>query len=254
MLHLAKSKTLVGKIKVGAVSYLNTKPLLYGLKSSDMIKKMELSLEFPSQLAHKLKIGEIDMALLPVAAIREIEGARIVGDYGIAADGEVASVAIFSAVPIEEVEEVLLDYQSRTSVILAQILLEKHWGKKVIFKQASDNFIYEIKGTTAAVIIGDRALEQLYSFEFVYDLSRAWKDFTGLPFVFAAWVTNKDLHEAFLQQFNEANAVGLAHLDEIVDAIAYPFYDLKTYFTYNIHYLLDEEKRKGLQRFLKMIP
>jgi len=97
-------------------------------------------------------------------------------------------------------------------------------------------------------------LEQLVNFNFVYDLSLAWKAFTGLPFVFAAWVSNKKLPERFLQQFNAANAVGLNYLDEIVSKNHFPHYNLKTYYTENIHYFLDEEKRKGLQCFLEMIP
>jgi chorismate dehydratase len=138
--------------------------------------------------------------------------------------------------------------------MLAQILLERFWKKNVTFKQANENFIQEITDKTAAVIIGDRALEQLHNFEFVYDLSVAWKAFTGLPFVFAAWVSNKRLPEEFLRKFNDANAVGLQHLDEIVEVNPFPFYDLKTYYTTNILYHLDEEKRKGLDKFLEMIP
>ena len=242
------------KIKVGAVSYLNTKPLLYGIERSSLLDEIELCLEYPSQLAQQLKHGELDMALLPVAAIKGIEDAKIVSDYGIAADGKVASVAIFSKMPMESIETVILDYQSRTSVMLAQILLEKYWKKKVTFKQADNNFIEEINNQTAAVIIGDRALAQLHNFNFVYDLSLAWKDFTGLPFVFATWVSNKNLPEKFLKKFNEANAIGLQYLDEIVHENPFPFYNLKTYYTENIHYYLDEEKRKGLAHFLEMIP
>lgn len=254
MLHLfSKIKALSDKIKVGAVSYLNTKPLLYGIEQSGLLNEMELCLKYPSQLAQQLMNGELDLALLPVAAINRIENAKIVSDYGIAANGKVASVAIFSNMPIEEIETVILDYQSRTSVMLAQILLEKFWKKKVSFKQADNNFIENINNQTAAVIIGDRALEQLNNFNFVYDLSLAWKDFTGLPFVFACWVSNKNFSENFLKQFNEANSIGLQFLDEIVRKNPFPFYNLKTYYTENIHYYLDEEKRKGLAHFLEMI-
>lgn len=248
-----KSKLLKDKIKVAAVSYLNTKPLLYGIERSEVMNDIELILNYPSKLAQSLQDGAIDMALLPVAAMPGIEGARIVGDYGIAADGNVASVAIFSQVPMEEIETIYLDYQSRTSVRLAQLLLEKHWDKKVVFKPASEHYIEYINGTSAGVIIGDRALQQLTNFEFVYDLAEAWRDFTGLPFVFAAWVANKDLPENFVNAFNAANAEGLRHIDEVVEENPFPYYDLKKYFTQNIHYLLDEQKRKGLAKFLELI-
>ncbi len=249
----AKSKLLKDKIKVAAVSYLNTKPLLYGIERSDVMNDMELILNYPSKLAQSLQDGSIDMALLPVAAMPGIQGARIVGDYGIAADGNVASVAIFSLVPMAEIETVYLDYQSRTSVRLAQLLLEKHWNKQVVFKQAPENYIEYINGTTAGVIIGDRALQQLKNFEYIYDLAEAWGDYTGLPFIFAAWVANKDLPEDFINAFNAANAEGLRHIDEVVAENPYPYYDLKKYFTQNIHYLLDEQKRKGLDKFLEQI-
>jgi len=244
---------LEGKIKVGAVSYLNTKPLLYGIERSPIMNEIELSVEYPSELARKLKNDQIDVALLPVAAMMDIPGAEIVSDYGIAADGHVASVSIFSQVPMEEIEAVYLDYQSRTSVRLARLLLEKHWKKDVVYKQAPENYIEYINGTTAGVIIGDRALKQLPNFEYVYDLAEGWKDLTGLPFVFAAWIANKKLPEAFVSSFNEANSLGLKHIDDIVAENPFPYYDLNTYYRRDIHYFLDEEKKKGLKQFLEWI-
>ena len=232
---------------------MNTKPLLYGIERSEVMNDMELLLDYPANLAKDLKDGIIDMALLPVAAMPGIPGAHIVSDYGIAADGNVASVCIFSMVPIEEVEAVYLDYQSRTSVRLAQLLLERHWKKKVVFKQAPENYIEYINGTTAGVIIGDRALKQLTNFEYIYDLAAEWKKMTGLPFIFAAWIANKELPQSFKDAFNKANAEGLKHIDEVVAENPFPYYDLKTYYTENIHYLLDDNKKKGLQTFLEMI-
>lgn len=214
---------------------------------------MELLLDYPANLAQSLQKGDIDMALMPVAAMPGIPGARIVSDYGIAADGNVASVCIFSQVPMEEIETVYLDYQSRTSVRLAQLLLEQYWKKKVVFKPAPENYIEYINGTTAGVIIGDRALKQLSNFEYVYDLATEWKAFTGLPFVFAAWIANKDLPQDFLDAFNNANAEGLKHIDEVVAENPFPYYDLHTYYTKNIHYLLTAEKKAGLNKFLELI-
>lgn len=241
------------KIKVGAVSYLNTKPLLYGIERSEIMQEIELTLEYPSLLAKHLKEGIIDVALMPVAAMKDIEGAKIVCDYGIAADGDVASVCIFSQVPMEDIEAVYLDYQSRTSVKLAEVLLKHHWKKNVTFIPATENYIEYINDKKAGVIIGDRALKQLNNFNYVYDLATAWKDFTGLPFIFAAWISNKDLPEDFIAAFNKANAEGLQHLDEIVVNNPFPYFDLKEYYTKYIHYLLDDEKKKGLNEFLKLI-
>jgi len=240
-------------IKVGAVSYLNTKPLLYGIMHSSIINEIELSLDYPALLAQQLKNGEIDMALLPVATIPSIENARIVGKYGIATDGDVVSVAIFSHVPIEEVTDMYLDYQSRTSVRLAQLLLAQYWKKEINYHHAPTDFISKIEGTTAGVIIGDRALEQLPNFKYVYDLSAAWKSFTGLDFVFAAWVSNKQLPSGFINRFDAANEVGLLKIDSVIAQNPFPAYSLDTYYKKNIHYLLNDTKLKGLNTFLQMI-
>jgi len=174
-------------------------------------------------------------------------------DYGIAADGKVASVCIFSHVPLEEIETLYLDYQSKTSVRLAQLLLETYWKKEVVYKPAAENFMEHINCKNAAVIIGDRALKQLPNFKYIYDLAEAWKDLTGLPFVFAAWITNKKLPEDFISSFNEANAEGLKHIDKVVAENSFPYFDLKIYYTEQIHYLLDERKKEGLNLFLKML-
>jgi chorismate dehydratase len=249
----SKKRHLHSKIKLAAVSYLNTKPLLYGIENSDIINDLDIIVDYPSRLASRLQEGSIDIALLPVAAIPSISGAHIVSDYGIAADGNVVSVALFSQVPLEQIETVYLDYQSRTSVRLAQLLLERHWKKKVEYRQATENYIDYINGVNAGVIIGDRALKQLPNFEYVYDLSAAWKAYTGLDFIFAAWVTNKELPADFTTRFNAANALGLQHLDQVIAENPFHYYDLRTYYTENIKFYLDEEKRKGLSKFLELI-
>jgi chorismate dehydratase len=248
-----KFRYLNPKIKVAAVSYLNTKPLLYGIETTNIINQIDLILNYPSKLAQNLKDGLIDMALLPVAAIPHIPNARIVGNYGIAADGHVASVAIFSKVPMTQIKQVYLDYQSRTSVKLAQILLKNYWHKDISFLQADENYINHINGNIAAVIIGDRALQHLQDFPYVYDLAEAWKAYTGLHFVFAAWVANKDLDPDFIHHFDGANAIGLKHIPLIVAQNPYPYYDLNTYYTKNIKYFLDEPKLAGMQKFLELL-
>lgn len=217
------------------------------------MQDMDLVLEYPSLIARHLQEDTTDIGLVPVAAIPSIPNARIISDYGIGADGKVASVCIFSKVPMEQIRQVYLDYQSRTSVRLAQVLLRHYWKQDVEFLQAPENYIDLVSGTTAAVIIGDRALEQLGNFAYIYDLAENWKAFTGLPFIFAAWVANKELPESFIRQFNEANAAGLEHLDEVIAENPYPAYDLNVYYRENILYYLDETKKQGLARFLEYL-
>lgn len=241
------------KIKVGAVSYLNTKPLLYGVKRSGLMDKIELIEEYPAKIAQMLLDDEIDIGLVPVAIIPLLKEAYIVTDFCIGAEGEVASVCLFSEVSIAQIETVILDYQSRTSVNLAKVLLKEYWQKEVIFKEATANFRDEIKGTTAAVVIGDRAFEQRLVSTCCYDLAAAWKTFTGLPFVFAAWVANKPLNEDFIDAFSRANAYGIKHIDDVIAENLYDKYNLKKYYTENISYQLTKEKREGLKLFLSKL-
>lgn len=238
---------------MGAVSYSNTLPLLHGLQLLASGQQIALTTNFPSAVAQQLINGSIDIGLVPVAVFHEVPNAHIVGRYGIAAHGFVASVCIFSEVPMEKITMVLLDYQSRTSVALAQLLLRYYWKQPVTFMPATPGFEHQITGTTAAVVIGDRALSLQNKHAYVYDLAEAWWQWTGLPFVFAAWIANKPLSTEFVAAFNAANALGLQHIQEIVAAHPFPDYDLYDYFTKKIHYELTEEKMKGLRLFLQML-
>ena len=167
---------------------------------------------------------------------------RVVSAATAAADGAVASVCLFSEVPLEQIEIILLDYQSRTSVELVQYLFKNYWKKEVVFKNAADDFLHHISGTTAAVVIGDRAFEQRAISSFIFDLGEAWKLHTGLPFIFAAWVSNKPIKEQFITAFNNANQYGLQHLEEVVLANPYKSFNLYRYYTQYIQYELDDAK------------
>lgn len=242
------------KIRVGAVSYLNTKPLLYGIKQHDVIGQMELIEDYPANIARMLLEDQIDMGLVPMAILPLLKESHMVSDYCIGADGPVASVCLFSDVPMEEVTAVHLDYQSRTSVMLAKILLKEYWRSdaELIIATAED-YRSKIKGTVAGLVIGDRAFEQRLQSRCSYDLAEAWKEHTALPFVFAAWVSNKPLPEDFLAQFNSANALGLDSLTEVVAANKIAHFDLRHYYTACISYHLTEDKRKGLALFLDKV-
>jgi chorismate dehydratase len=242
------------KIKVGAVSYLNTKPLLYGIKHHRVFQQIELIEDYPSHIAQLLIDDKIDLGLIPVAAIPQLKELYIITDYCIGADGAIASVCLFSEVPIEEVKSVFLDYQSKTSVNLAKILLKDYWKKKVKFIDASgEDFRNQIKDTTAGVVIGDRALQQRQSSKYIYDLGEVWKKHTGLPFVFAAWVANKELPVDFIADFNKANSFGLLHLKKVISENKSSYFNLKEYYTNYISYSFDNEKRKGMSLFLTLL-
>ena len=241
--------------RIGAVSYLNTRPLLLGIEQESFLNSIDLVKSYPANIAQDLLSGKIDIGLVPVAILPQLSDPHIVSNYVIGANGAVASVALFSEVPIDEIKSIYLDYQSRTSVQLLKILLSQFWKKEVEFISATEGYIAQISGTTAGVIIGDRALENLSKYPYVYDLGLAWKQHTGLPFVFAAWVANQPIPAAFMAAFDTANGYGLAHLDEVIALIPAQeqVYDLHKYYTENISYVYDEEMKQGLAAFLNFI-
>lgn len=241
------------KVNVIAVNYLNAKPLIKGIVQHPILNDIVLTTEYPAKAAQMLIDNKADVGLIPVAALPQIPQGRIIGNYGIAADGSVASVCIFSQVPLEQITHVYLDYQSKTSIKLAQILLKKHFKKDVGYIPATEDYIQNIKGTVAGVIIGDRALEQLSNFEYVYDLAKEWKTFTGLPFVFAAWIANKELPQAFVDSFDRANQYGLQFIDNVVAENTFPFYDLKKYYEKDILFELTPDCKAGLSLYLKYL-
>ena len=242
------------KIKVAAVNYLNTKPLLYGFRNHDVNNQIEMIGAYPAQVAEWLIKDEVDIALVPVAVIPKLKEYHIVSEYGIGCDGAVASVCLFSEVPLEQVEKVYLDYQSRTSVQLAKVLLKEYWKSNAeLIEAPGETYRDEIKGNTAGLVIGDRALQQRRQSKYIYDLGEVWKTHTGLPFLFAAWISNKSLPIEFIKRFNEANSIGLLNIDTVVTENPYDVYDLKDYYTNCISYTLDLEKKKALQLFLSKI-
>ena len=237
------------KIRIGAVSYLNTRPLLLGFNKNEW----NIIEEYPAILAQKLLNDEIDIGLVPVAVIPLLKEYHIISDYCIGAIDKVESVALFSEVEMDKIETVMLDYQSRTSVNLAKVLFKYYWKKEVKFVEATEDFRNHISGTTAAIVIGDRALEQLAISTYYYDLAKAWNNFTGLPFVFAAWVSNKPIDAEFTHAFNLATGYGVNHLEEVLEQNSFEHYSLRKYYTECISYPLTEDKRKGLALFLSYL-
>jgi chorismate dehydratase len=246
---------LTEKLKVTAVSYLNTKPLLYGLLQHPVKDEIDLKLEIPSKCAQSLQEGTVDLGLIPVAAIPQLKTPYIISDYCIGTVGAVKTVAIFSEVPISEMTHLYLDYHSRTSVQLAQILLREYWKVAPKLIQAAPGFEQEVKGRKGAVIIGDRTMGLEGKYPYVYDLGSAWKACTGLPFVFAAWVSTKPLPPQFIARFNDALQMGIEQIPQLMFLLPnpHPDFDLQTYFTRYISYQLDTPKKRALHLFLSKL-
>ena len=208
---------------------------------------------FPAGIADMLISKKVDIGLVPVAIIPNLKEFHIISDYCIGTEGDVASVCLFSDVPLGEVETILLDYQSRTSVALLKILLRDHWKINPEIITGSEGYEEKINGSVAGLVIGDRAFIQRKKSKYIYDLGLAWKALTDLPFVFAAWIANTTLPEAFIAAFNKATGDGLEHIAAIIAENPYDEYDLNEYYTKNISYRLTDEKRAGLQEFIRRI-
>ena len=243
-------------LKISAVSYLNTIPFIHGLKQSELIKTIDLQLDYPSICADKLINGTVDLALVPVAVIPKLKEAYIISDYCIGANGAVDTVCLYSDVPIEEIESIALDYQSRTSVALLRVLLKEYWQLNPELKKANVGFEENIKGNHAALVIGDRAFALNTKHAYIYDLSAIWKEMTGFPFVFAAWVANTKLPQDFIISFNKALEKGLSNIDKALalEGDSYPNCENpEDYLNNKISYSLDSEKQKGMELFLRKI-
>ncbi len=242
------------KLRISAVSYLNTKPFIYGLFRSGFSEAIELSLDIPSVCARKLLTGEADLALAPVAVIPELPEAYLVSDFCIGATGAVKTVCIFSEQPLTEINRIYLDFHSKTSATLAPLLCRQHLGINPEFIPATEGFERRIGGDTAGLIIGDRAIGREHDFPYVYDIGAAWVEWTGLPFVFAAWVSTRPLETDFIRQFNASLEFGIERVPELTKIIpAIPGFDMDAYFRQNISYNMDMNKWEGLCSFLDML-
>lgn len=218
-----------------------------------MKHEIELITDFPAIIADMLINDTVDISLVPVATILSLAEHHIITDYCIGTNDEVASVCLFSDVPINNIETILLDYQSRSSVGLLKILLRDFWNLKPELIDGETGYENKISGSTAGLVIGDRAFLQRKKNKFIYDLGSAWKEMTGMPFVFAAWIANKRLSKNFITNFNNSTSEGLKHLPEIIASNPFPPYNLNKYYTENISFDLDDAKKSGLKEYLKRL-
>lgn len=241
------------KIKVSLVSYLNTLPFLYGIQNSDVIEQIDLQLDIPSVCAQKLITNQVDLGLVPVAIIPQLKEHYIVSDYCIGAKGKVNSVLLVSDVPLNEIKEVLLDYQSRTSVTLVKVLAQKLWQISPEWKQSKEGFENSIEGNTAGVIIGDRTFNLPKNFKYKYDLAEEWEKLTELPFTFACWVANKKLPEQFIKKLNKALKNGIEQTEKAIQLIGnrdVGQQELLNYLKNDIDYQFDNPKKQATKLFL----
>ena len=242
------------KIRISAVSYTNTKPFLYGIQNSAIQDQIELSVDIPADCAQKLIDDKVDIGLIPVAAILSLPKWNILSDYCIGAVGAVNSVFIFSNCDISEVKRVQLDPQSRSSNNLARVLLKNYWKLQPELLADASDYGQSTDPQTAYVQIGDRTFGKKAEYRFAYDLSEEWQKYTGLPFVFAAWIANKTIPNEFVDQFNIALKYGLDHRPELLKELpVHPNFDLQDYLMHKLDFDLTDKKREALQLFLTKV-
>lgn len=213
---------------------------------SGILNQIDLSLDIPSECAHKLISNQVDIGLVPVAALLEIPDYKIISSYCIGATGPVDSVFIFSNKPIGEVNTIKLDEQSRTSNNLAKVLLKNYWNlsPKIVDDGPADAFVQ----------IGDRTFGKKNEYAYRYDLAEEWQKFNGLPFVFAVWAANKVIHDNFLLDFNAALKYGLDHRNVVIEQLpSRENFDFGDYLTNKIDYRLDHKKLEALSTFHQFI-
>lgn len=243
------------KTRVSIISYLNSKPFLFGLNQFSIAKQIDLSLDIPSKTVAKLLYKQAEIGLIPVAGLDDLDDYKIISDFCIGAVNKVRTVILASEVPLEEVDTILMDYQSRSSVLLSKVLAKFYWKKEFNWENTCNDFQNKsIKGKTAGVVIGDRVFDIEKRYKYIYDLSEEWFKFTGLPFVFAVWVSTAEISKEFESNINDALAFGIENIPEIVrmEQMNYPDVDIFDYFNRNICFVLDKKKKEGMKRFLEL--
>lgn len=246
------------KLKISCVNYTNSLPFSYGLEHYASPAMFSTSLDTPAECYRKLENGDVDLGLVPVVALNWLGNTRIVSPYCIGAKGKVKSVIMASSCKIKELEKIYLDYQSRTSVELVKILASKYWQISPEFISAHEGIEHETPGKkTGFVIIGDRSFHFYQKSVNITDLAQSWYDYTGKPFVFACWISRKNIDENYITPFNEALAKGLDSRSIIARESAQRFRGSgikpEDYFFRNIQYNLDNSTRAGMELFLNLL-
>jgi chorismate dehydratase len=242
-------------MRIGAVNYLNSKPLVYGLDS--LAPQVRVTYDLPSRLADSLVAERLDVALVPSVEFFRTPASTIVSDACVACRGPVLSVKLHLRVPPADVRRVALDEGSRTSAALTRILLAEMHGIQPQWEPLPIGCGVETTNADAVLLIGDRAIANgspSEKFVEVWDLGERWCDWTGLPFVFAMWIARAGVDVGELAGLlGSARDNGVQRLTEIAERegpLVGVSHELAiTYFRDNLHFVLGNEERAGLRKF-----
>ncbi|MCK5271973.1 MAG: menaquinone biosynthesis protein [Sedimentisphaerales bacterium] len=240
------------RYRVGAVSFFNARPLIYGL---DNHSRVLLQPKVPAQLGLDLNSGAIDVGLVPSIDYQTSRSDWLILPIAaIGSEGEVLTVRVFSQQPLDEIDCLACDTDSHTSVALARIIWHLRYGRSLAVKPLRD-----VKSESAILLIGDKVLGQLGRWPHELDLGAAWTQLTLLPFVYAFWAvppeteTNADVLAGILQRTCRE---GIANIDDIIECYAgqHGFDDeiARRYFADNIVFDFGARQRQGLTRFYEL--
>ena len=249
-------------IRLAAVSFLNARPITYGLERGLGAERFDLSFDLPSRCAARLAAGEVDLALIPSASIRDIEGTgtelRVVPGVAVASAGPVRTVLLAGQVPWEEMTEIALDGASRSSARLVRLLSADRGLDPRFVELPHEEIVEAARGSRGALVIGDAGFAAGERAAHVYDLGAEWKRLTGLPFVFAVWAGRPDaLDDDAVALLRQSLAAGLDRRAEIARAWAEahggPPALYERYLTDNIRFRLGAEELSGLGAFFERL-
>ena len=243
------------RIRIAAVSYLNTIPFIYGIEHGSNDLRAELVLSPPSGCAAALRNGQADIALLPVAAHAAFPDFEPITSYCIGAHGPVRTVVLASNTPLSALHTIHLDSHSLTSVQLVRLLCAELWHLTPQWEPLYDYTLpQQHEPGHGYLLIGDKVFEHESHFTYIYDLAAAWQELTGLPFVFAAWVAPRQTDALVIDALEKALAYGVGHVDEAIAESSYadrPY--AHDYLTRNIDFRLDPSKRQAMELFRQKI-
>ena len=241
------------QLRVGAVSYLNTKPLVFQFQ--ELAPNADLILDVPSRLAQRLASGELDVALIPSIEFFQNPEYTIVSDACIACRGPVLSVKLLSRCPPERIRTLALDEGSRTSVAMVRVLLQQRFGLQPQLSALPLGSEITQTDADAILLIGDRAIHPPAGpFDEIWDLGDEWCRCTELPFVFAMWTARKGVELGTLETaFEESRNRGLRHLEQIAHeesaAVGLTPDVCQRYLRDNLYFYLGEREQRGLHLF-----
>jgi chorismate dehydratase len=270
------------KLRISIVEYLNTAPLVWGFTDGPLVGKYDLSFTVPSQCAEALRVGDVDLAIIPSIEYQRIDNLVVMPGISVAAKDEVRSLLVVAKKPIELAKRIALDNSSRATQALVKILADGLWNIHPEFVEAAPDASEMLKTADAALIIGDPALRIAMKMEalavkvasgedcckgdpedmpvpgfettFVYDVAYQWRELTGKPCVLALWAGRPEaMTPEVIADFHLSKQYGVERIREICEAASIkldmPPRELERYLTENIHFGLEEEYLEGLRSY-----